>query len=68
MPPDFMDTRQVARYLKVSQFTIYRYRKGKGVRRPLPFIRLNPRKIVYDLRAVRVWLRKTMIERPNGTH
>jgi transposase len=68
MPPEFMDTRQVARYLKVSRHTIYRYRMGQGVLTPLPFIRLNPRKIVYDVRAVRIWLRKTMIERPNGTH
>lgn len=68
MPPEFMDTRQVARYLKVNHYTIYRYRHGKGVKNPLPFIRLNPRKIVYDLRAIRLWLRTTMIERPNGDH
>ena len=58
MPPEFMDTRQMARYLKVSKETIYNYRKGKGVRHPLPFIRLTQRKIVYDLVAVRRWLRK----------
>jgi len=57
MPPEFMDTRQVARYLKVTVDTVYNYRKGRGVSRPLPFIKINRRKIVYDLLAVRRWLR-----------
>lgn len=53
--PEFLDTRQVARYLKVSVWTIVRYRKGKGVKRPLPFIRMTARKIIYSRKAVRKW-------------
>lgn len=56
MLPEFMDTNQIARYLKCSIWTIQRYRKGKGVQTPLPFIRLNRRKIVYNRAAVRKWL------------
>ena len=56
MPQEFMDTYQVARYLKCSVYTVARYRKGQGVKTPLPFIRLNPRRIVYERKAVRRWL------------
>lgn len=56
MPPEFMDTRQVARYLKCSIWTVIRYRKGKGVKKPLPFIQLTPRKIVYSVVEIRKWL------------
>ncbi len=56
MPPEFMDTTQIARYLKCSIWTIQRYRKGVGVKNPIPFIRLTNRKIVYNRAEVRRWL------------
>lgn len=53
---EYVNARQLAEFLQCSVSTVWRYRNGNGVPSPLPCIRLNSRRVLFDLAVVRSWL------------
>ena len=55
---DYMDSTQLARYLRCSVQTVERYIKGTHRFPPLPYVPLGDGRIVFEIDAVRDWAQR----------
>jgi excisionase family DNA binding protein len=59
--PEFLTTRQLARKLGISHTTLTNWRSER--KSPIPYVKLNGRKVLYRVSDVEEYIRKSTVSR-----